>query len=55
MNKIGCFFFEVLNMEEETFEVPKKTIGFVYDDRMQRHKLEGKPHPECPERVSRIV
>jgi len=40
---------------EETRRVPKKTVGFVYDDRMQRHKLEGKQHPECPERVSRIV
>lgn len=47
---------EIVVVEEEvTLEVSKKTIGFVYDDRMQRHKLEGKPHPECPERVSRIV
>ena len=44
------------NMEEERDGPLKKNrVGFVFDDRMQQHKLEGKHHPECPERVTRII
>lgn len=36
-------------------EKKQNKVGFVYDERMLLHKLSGKQHPECPERIERII